>query len=315
MASHRWAIILAAGDGARVRALTRDGTGVALPKQFWAPGKDGPMVRWTLRRAGRLTSAARIVTVVAAQHRRLWRTALPPEALARVVVQPENRGTATGVLLPLLNVMHRDPEATVAILPADHAVEDEDILIGSLERALDLMDRGRTIILLGMTPDLPDPSYGWIVSGDADEDGSRPVLSFREKPDVPAARELYRGGAHWSSFMLVARARALLSLYERAAPRTTRLLARVCDTGFSISASRESVPSPLEHVYSRLPIMDFSRDLLEHAAPELRMLAVPPCGWTDLGTPDRIERWYTTQKGDSHEGRTSDDPRCRELYA
>jgi hypothetical protein len=95
----------------------------------------------------------------------------------------------------------------------------------------------------------------------------------------------------------------------------TRLLARVCDTGFSISESSESAPSPLERVYSRLPIMDFSSDLLERAARELRMLAVPPCGWTDLGTPDRIERWYTTQKGDGHDSRTLDDPRCRELYA
>jgi mannose-1-phosphate guanylyltransferase len=304
LASHRWAIILAAGDGARVRTLTTDGMGVALPKQFWSPGNDGPLIRWTLRRAGRLTSAARIVTVVAAQHRRLWRTALPPEALARVVVQPENRGTATGILLPLLDVLRRDPDATVAILPADHAVENEDILIGTLERALDLISRGRKIILLGMTPDLPDPSYGWILSGDADEDGSRPVLSFLEKPDAPAARDLFRRGAHWSSFILVARGGTLLSLYERAAPRMTRLLARVCGTGF-----------PLERVYSKLPIMDFSSGLLERAAPELRMLAVPPCGWTDLGTPDRIERWYTTRKGDGHESRALDDPRCRELYA
>ncbi len=291
MASHRWAIIMAAGDGARVRSLTKDATGVALPKQFWSPGTDGSLIRWTLRRASRLTSSARIVTVVAAKHRDLWRVALPAEALARVVVQPENRGTATGVLLPLLHVLRRDPDARVAILPADHAVEDEDVLVYTLQLAFDLVEGGRSVILLGMTPDLADPGYGWIVSGDTHEDGSRPVLLFREKPEALVARKLYLGGAHWSSFMLVAQARALLSIYERIAPRLTRMLARACDTELSGSATGDGAPGALERVYSRLPSMDFSRDLLERSAVELRMLPVPPCGWTDLGTPDRIERW------------------------
>ena len=278
MAPHRWAIILAAGDGARVRDLTRDGAGLTLPKQFWSPGGSGPMIRWTLKRASRLASMDRIVTVVAAQHGRYWKAALPPEILARVVVQPENRGTAAGVLLPLLRVSGSDPDATVAILPADHAVEAEGVLLHALHRAFDLVERGRRVLLLGITPDLPDPSYGWIVSGHPEEDGSRPILSFREKPAPSLARDLYLGGAHWSSFILVARARALLSMYESGAPALLRSLAR-------------ALPGDLERVYSGLPSLDFSRDLLERATSELRLLVVPPCGWTDLGTPDRIERW------------------------
>ena len=289
MASHRWAIILAAGEGARARSVTRDCAGAPVPKQFWSPGSDGPMIRWALRRAARLASG-RIVTVVAARHRPLWEAAIPAEVLADVVVQPENRGTGAGVLLPLLRVLQRDRDARVAILPADHAVEDEGVLIRTLQRAFDLADRGRSALLLGMTPDLPDPAYGWIVSGEAHADGSRPVLSFHEKPAPGLARRLYRGGAHWSSFMLVAKARALLSIYERSAPSLVRSLARVYDRGFSASVNGNSVAS-LERVYSNLPVLDFSRDLLERAATELRMLAVPACGWTDLGTPDRIERW------------------------
>jgi mannose-1-phosphate guanylyltransferase len=229
--------------------------------------------------------------VVAAQHRALWIAALPGEALARVVVQPENRGTAIGVLLPLLHVFRSDPDARVVILPADHAVEDEDVLIRTLQRAFDLVDGGRRVLLLGMTPDFPDPTYGWIVSGEADEDGSRPVLAFREKPAPPLARDLYLRGAHWSSFILVTRARALLSIYERIAPALLRALERVRAAGFPASPAGDADPGALESVYSELPRLDFSRDLLEPAASQLRLLVVPPCGWTDLGTPDRIERW------------------------
>jgi hypothetical protein len=48
-------------------------------------------------------------------------------------------------------------------------------------------------------------------------------------------------------------------------------------------------------LYSHLPRLDFSADLLAHAA-GLRCL---PCGasmgWTDLGTPERLDAWLTQQ--------------------
>ncbi len=253
------------------------------------------MIRWTLRRAGRLTCSSRIVTVVAAQHRALWNAALPAEALASVVVQPENRGTGTGVLLPLLHVLRRNRDARIAVLPADHAVEDEDVLTRALERAFDLVERGVPVILLGMTPELPDPSYGWIVSGNADAGGSRPVLSFHEKPDAPFARELYLGGAHWSTFILVARARALLSIYEYVAPFLIRSLVRAFVPAVWKRGNGWD-PDTLKSVYAGLPHLDLSRDLLQRVPTGLRMLPVPPCGWTDLGTPDRIERWMRSRR-------------------
>ena len=41
-------------------------------------------------------------------------------------------------------------------------------------------------------------------------------------------------------------------------------------------------------LYDRLPELDFSRDLLEGRAADLCVLRVPPCGWSDLGTPRRV---------------------------
>ena len=44
----------------------------------------------------------------------------------------------------------------------------------------------------------------------------------------------------------------------------------------------------LGELYERLPNLDFSRDVLEGAEDTLRVLAVPGCGWSDLGTPQRV---------------------------
>jgi hypothetical protein len=39
------------------------------------------------------------------------------------------------------------------------------------------------------------------------------------------------------------------------------------------------------------PSWDFSRDLLAHTTAWQRVLAIPSCGWCDLGTPERLSRW------------------------
>ena len=58
----------------------------------------------------------------------------------RLIVQPMNRGTANGILLPLLHIEARDPDARIVILPSDHYVRDESILVTALESALGRLD-------------------------------------------------------------------------------------------------------------------------------------------------------------------------------
>lgn len=287
MASRRWAIILAAGDGERVRRLTRDGRGRAMPKQFWAPGDAGPMLRWAFERARKITRPPRIITVVARQHREWWDD-MPAALAAGMIVQPANRGTATGVLLPLLRVLRRNREAVVALLPADQYVSDEKTLACSLAHAVSVVEQGRRIVLLGMAPEGPEPDYGWIVAGDAEEDGTQRVFSFVEKPGPRAVRELYRSGASVSSFMIVARGRALLALFQSTTSALLGALARVPEDRGS---GEWPDPLALERTYASLAPVDFSRDVLQPCAGHLRLLAVPPCGWTDLGSPDRLARW------------------------
>ncbi len=49
-----WVIILAAGEGRRVRALTVDTDGTPIPKQFCPLEEGTSMLRWTVDRALRL---------------------------------------------------------------------------------------------------------------------------------------------------------------------------------------------------------------------------------------------------------------------
>jgi CTP:molybdopterin cytidylyltransferase MocA len=120
----------------RVSALSRGAGGEPVPKQYCTFGGDTTLLGRALRRAGAIVSSSRILVVVAERHRRHWEPALaglPPE---NVVVQPRNRGTAAGVLLPVLEVyLRRDRGARFLVLPADHDVRQETVLRGPLLEA------------------------------------------------------------------------------------------------------------------------------------------------------------------------------------
>ena len=88
-----------------------------------------------------------------------------------VIVQPQNRGTAIGLLLPLLHIARRDPHARVVILPSDHYVRDEAVLARALRRAVTrLANDAENLWLLGIAPEEADPER----DGGEDADGFAP---------------------------------------------------------------------------------------------------------------------------------------------
>jgi mannose-1-phosphate guanylyltransferase len=279
---NKWAIVLAAGEGSRLRSITTDALGRSIPKQYCSLRGERSLLGEAHARARRVVAERRIVTIVAAEHRALWEKEFSGSAPHNLIVQPRNRGTAPGLLVPLLSILERDPDARIVVLPSDHHVESESVLAAALRSALRSAESDpASVVLLGMTPDSADREYGWIVH---EPGGARParVTRFVEKPESALANELFQGGAVWNSFILAARGRALLDLFEQRLPNLVALLAAI---GRVAPAAREALYA---RAYAELDTQDFSRDVLAGCERRLRVLATPPCGWTDLGTPERV---------------------------
>ncbi len=282
-----WAIILAAGDGTRVSALTTDAMGSVVPKQFCSFGGEKTMLRWALDRARSIVPSDHVVTVVAEQHRQFWAADLAGVSPENIVVQPRNRGTAAGLLLPLLHVVLRcDAQPRIVVLPSDHYVAEERVLCRTLRKAvLSLRGDDKRVVLLGMSPSTFDPEYGWIVPSATSSGALSDVSRFVEKPDLEAARELMERGALVNAFTMLGDAAALLRLYEETLPV---LLATF------LHGLRDGVAwDGLEELYARIPTADFSRDVLERSIHGVSVLPVPECGWSDLGTPARIHMFLS----------------------
>lgn len=286
-----WAVVLAGGAGRRLQGLTH-ARGEPAPKQFSSLGAGVTLLGSALERAGHLAAPERIVPVVVREHRRWWEDELSHLPADNVVVQPGNRGTAVAILLALLRIARRDPAAVVLVLPSDHHFEREAAIRAALALAVTQVRReARRVLLLGVTPEGPEEGLGWILpaAGRGELLVPLPVAEFREKPAPGEAAALLERGAVANIFLLAARAAMLRQLYGALLPELTAALE---------DADRVGTAPELERVFGGLASLDFSRDLLERASERLSVMRVPPCGWTDLGTPERLARCLAGRRRD-----------------
>lgn len=279
--NHLWTIVLAAGDGTRLRPLTRALHGEDLPKQFAVIQGRSSLLQTTVARAEQWSLPEHVVVVVAEERAALARQQLSNTPV-HIVVQPRNVGTGPGILLPLRTVLAEDRRARVVVLPSDHYVRDEKPFEQAVRRADAAARRSGAVALLGAVPEKAEEQYGWIMpSFDAASD--RWIVSaFREKPHADVARDLARAGALWSTFVMAAGARDLWALAEEGLPAQAALFER-----YAAAIATARAPSVLAEIYSKMTPADFSRNVLE-CARNLEVVPLPPCGWSDWGTPERV---------------------------
>ncbi|MFT3905364.1 MAG: sugar phosphate nucleotidyltransferase [Steroidobacteraceae bacterium] len=280
-----WALVLAAGSGSRLEMLTTTASGQTIPKQFCSLQGGPALIHEALQRAAAVCKPAQICTVVAEQHRIWWRPSLAQLPESNVIVQPQNRGTANGVLWPLLHILERDPDAVVVLLPSDHHVDNEELLAAALRQAIDQARLcSDAVVLLGMEPEEADAELGYILPQQPGSREGSAVAHFAEKPAALYAQQLIEAGALWNTFIVAARAQSLLMLFKSRCPE---LVLQMQAFKWELASSPPGELS-LHDLYDRLPELDFSHHILVGRESRLRVLAVPRCGWNDLGTPRRV---------------------------
>jgi mannose-1-phosphate guanylyltransferase len=279
------ALVLAGGDGTRLQTLTRMIAGAPIPKQYCRIAGDHSLLEATLERVAPLAHRAGTLVIVNEDHLRLALPQLAGVARANVVVQPRNLETGPGMVLGLLTLAERDPDATVAIFPSDHHVQNEASFQRHVARMCRLVGEWypERLALLGIRPDRPDSELGYIAPGPrlAGSATAFAVSAFHEKPARSVAAEVIRHGGLWNSFIMVGRVRRFLTLLREVRPADVARLDPL-----------PSSPDALARCYDRLAPWNFSRDFLARVPQHLLVTRADDLGWSDWGTPEAIERTF-----------------------
>ncbi len=282
-----WSIILAAGQGKRLASITRALCGRWLPKQFVALTTPRTLIQETVERTASLTPPMRTVVVVSEQDEPTARTQLAGYPGIELVRQPQDRGTAAGLMLGLAHVRARDPQAEVAIFPADHHVQFPAAWCNAIRQARfasRITPSG--IALLGAPADRPATDLGWIVPGGRlSASFASDVREFAEKPPHEQAMELLAAGGLWNTMVVVGRVSAMWRLGRARVPAMMTHFER-----YLRALHHRRAYQVLSLRYDRMAAADLSRDLLQ-AAPGLAVVPVVGSGWFDCGTPERLLAW------------------------
>jgi mannose-1-phosphate guanylyltransferase len=281
VSQHPWAVLLAGGDGLRLRELTFRIVGDNRPKQFCPIVGPQSLLSQTRSRLSPVFARERQVFVVSRPHQSFYEAELADAEQSIVIAQPVNRGTAVGILIGLIQVMRSDPDAVIGFFPCDHHYSDEETFRSMVRSAVAGAHQfPEYVIILGAEAQYAEIEYGWIEPGVImSQARAAPfcrVNRFWEKPALPVACELLRRGCLWNTFVTVGRATTFLELLCAEVPEVV------------LSVTRALSGGDVERTYEELPAVDFSRDILAHHVERLLLLRDSRSGWADLGSPSRV---------------------------
>jgi mannose-1-phosphate guanylyltransferase len=280
------AIIMAGGTGTRFWPASRNDS----PKQLLQLVGSETMIRQTLDRLGKLVPNERRLVVTNTRLVESMKKQLPELPTVAIVGEPCKRDTAPCIGLAALLVSRNDPEAVMAVMPADHVIRPAETFQTAIQQAAGLVAEspGR-IVTFGIRPTYPAEIFGYIHRGKAigQSGSSAPafvVQSFKEKPDVAtAAKYLASGEYYWNSGIFVWRATTILEALRARQPEMLRHLEAIV-TAWE-TPQRQAV---FDREFAAIKPISIDYAVMEHATDVAVIEA--PFEWDDLGGWQSLSR-------------------------
>ncbi|HPC98250.1 MAG TPA: mannose-1-phosphate guanylyltransferase [Bacteroidales bacterium] len=278
MKDNRYVIIMAGGIGSRFWPLSR----MEKPKQFLdILGTGETLIQQTYRRFRKACDEENIYVVTNAEHKELTisQLGISPD---RVLAEPQRRNTAPCIAYGVFRIMKENPQAVIAVTPADHLITKEDEFCNVVNDAFRFSSENNALLTLGITPDRPETGYGYIQAN-----MKKPVHGFKnlykvktftEKPDLDLARVfLESGDFYWNSGIFFWRADAIVEAFSRHLP----------DLYLAFEEGKEFLGTDQEAAFISRTYISCKNISIDYGVMEKAdnvYVIFTDIGWSDLGT-------------------------------
>jgi mannose-1-phosphate guanylyltransferase len=291
---NRYVIIMAGGVGSRFWPLSRR----ERPKQFLdIVGTGETLIQQTYRRFKKSCPAKNIFVVTNSEHKDIVIEQLGIDP-SRVLAEPFRRNTAPCLAYGTFRILKENPEAVIAVTPADHLIVKEEEFCNVIQSCFDFAKGNDALITLGIKPDRPETGYGYI---QADQKKSVKgyeklvkVKTFTEKPDIDLAKVfLESGDFYWNSGIFIWNIKSILSAFEKYMPD----MYTVFDEGRDLFGTKQE-KSFIGKTYAECRSISIDYGIMEKADNVYVMCT--DIGWSDLGTWSSLyEHSSIDKKGNS----------------
>jgi mannose-1-phosphate guanylyltransferase / mannose-6-phosphate isomerase len=218
---------------------------------------------------------------------------------AQIILEPVRRDSGPAVAVAAELAARMDPETIVAVLAADHVVQDRAGFVALCKEAANAAAAG-FIVTLGIKPREAATGYGYIKTGKAilADGGVLKVEGFVEKPDVDTAKRYVEENYLWNSGNFFFRADVMQAELRRFEPR----MIEAADKAVA-NAQRDLDFTVLDaDAFAQATQKSIDYAVMEHTD----KAAVIPAdiGWSDVGTWSAVwELSERNENGNSIRGR------------
>jgi mannose-1-phosphate guanylyltransferase len=285
---HAYAAILAGGRGTRFWPRSRTRT----PKQLLNIIGADTMLQQTAARLSPLFPASNLWIVTNEDQSAEVRKQLPRVTKSHVLAEPIGRNTTAAIGLAAIHLRHSRGDALMAVLPADHYIEQSAKYRALIQAALRVASEPGQMAVLGIPPTRPETGFGYIERGKSTQHSEKfpvhDVRQFTEKPSLTVAKRYIASRRYfWNAGMFFWRVSTFMENLRRYVPTTHAALEELSAT---IGTPRYA--GALRKIYPCLENISVDYAILEPATRNVKhpVVHVLPAeiGWSDIGSWEAV---------------------------